>query len=113
MVERASRGTDAAGMKRLVPPAEDGAVGFVDERLGASPLIRKAMRYVFPDHWSFLLGEIALYAFMVLIGTGIYLALLFDPSTSATVYHGAFAPLIGQSVSHAFASRRRSSAGSR
>jgi ubiquinol-cytochrome c reductase cytochrome b subunit len=81
-----------------------GAVAFVDERLGASPLIRKAMRYVFPDHWSFLLGEIALYSFAVLVGTGIYLALFFDPSTSETIYHGAFAPLAGQTVSRAFAS---------
>jgi ubiquinol-cytochrome c reductase cytochrome b subunit len=84
--------------------SEDGAVAFVDQRLGASPLLRKAMRYVFPDHWSFLLGEIALYSFMVLIATGIYLALFFDPSTSETIYRGAFAPLVGQSVSHAFAS---------
>ena len=42
--------------------------------------MRKALRYVFPDHWSFLLGEIALYAFIVLVATGIYLTLFFDPS---------------------------------
>ena len=81
-----------------------GAVRFVDERLGASPLLKTAMRYLFPDHWSFLIGEIALYSFVVLIATGTYLALFFDPSTSTTVYHGAFAPLAGQTVSRAFAS---------
>ena len=54
------------------------------------------MRYLFPDHWSFLLGEVALYAFVVLIATGIYLTLFFDPSTAKTVYHGAYAPLDGQ-----------------
>ncbi|MGI8430451.1 MAG: cytochrome bc1 complex cytochrome b subunit [Solirubrobacteraceae bacterium] len=80
------------------------AVRFIDERLGASPLLRKAMRYLFPDHWSFLIGEIALYSFVVLIVTGTYLALFFDDSTSDTVYHGAFAPLVGQTVSHAYAS---------
>ena len=36
---------------------------------------------MFPDHWSFLLGEIALYSFVVLIATGTFLALFFDPST--------------------------------
>ena len=41
---------------------------FVDQRTGAAPLLRKALRYVFPDHWSFLLGEVALYAFIVLVG---------------------------------------------
>ncbi len=83
---------------------DGGSVRFVDERLGASPLVRKALRYLFPDHWSFLLGEIVLYSFVVLIITGIYLALFFDDSTSNTVYHGAFAPLAGQTVSEAYAS---------
>ncbi|MGI8557767.1 MAG: cytochrome bc1 complex cytochrome b subunit [Solirubrobacteraceae bacterium] len=80
------------------------AVRFIDERLGAAALLQKAMRYLFPDHWSFLIGEIVLYSFMVLIGTGVYLALFFDPSTASTVYHGAFAPLQGQTVSRAFSS---------
>ena len=34
-----------------------------------APLLRKALRYLFPDHWSFLLGEVALYAFIVLVAT--------------------------------------------
>ena len=68
-------------------------VRFIDERTAAAPLLRKALRYLFPDHWSFLLGEVALYAFIVLIATGIYLALFFDPSTAKTVYHGSYAPL--------------------
>ena len=70
-------------------------VRFIDERTAAAPQMRKFMRYLFPDHWSFLLGEVALYAFVVLIATGIYLALFFDPSTAKTVYHGAYAPLDG------------------
>ena len=45
-----------------------------------APLLRKALRYVFPDHWSFLLGEVALYAFLVLVATGIYLTFFFDPT---------------------------------
>jgi ubiquinol-cytochrome c reductase cytochrome b subunit len=79
-------------------------VRFVDSRSGTAPFIRKALRYVFPDHWSFLLGEVALYAFIVLVGTGIYLTLFFDPSTAKTVYHGVYAPLRGAEMSRAYRS---------
>ena len=76
------------------------AVRFVDERLGASPLLRKALRYLFPDHWSFLIGEIALYSFVVLIATGTYLALFFDAEHVDDRLPRRFAPLVGQTVSH-------------
>ncbi|MGX6449569.1 cytochrome bc1 complex cytochrome b subunit, partial [Patulibacter sp. S7RM1-6] len=95
-------------MRRRRDPLERGpdaaAVRFVDERLGAARPIRKALRYVFPDHWSFLLGEAALYAFVMLVGTGVLMALLFQPSTAETVWHGPYAPLDGETVSHAYAS---------
>jgi ubiquinol-cytochrome c reductase cytochrome b subunit len=81
-----------------------GLVRFVDERTGAAPFLRKALRYVFPDHWSFLLGEVALYAFIVLVGTGIYLAFFFDPSTAPTHYHGPYVPLRGHEMSQAYRS---------
>jgi ubiquinol-cytochrome c reductase cytochrome b subunit len=79
-------------------------VTFLDERSGAAPLLRKTLRYAFPDHWSFLLGEVALYAFIVLVATGIYLTLFFEPSTAKTVYHGAYEPLQGMEMSKAYAS---------
>jgi ubiquinol-cytochrome c reductase cytochrome b subunit len=65
------------------------AVTFLDERTGTAPLLKKALRYVFPDHWSFLLGEVALYAFIVLVATGVYLTFFFVPSTETVVYHGS------------------------
>jgi ubiquinol-cytochrome c reductase cytochrome b subunit len=77
---------------------------FVDQRLGAGVALRKALRYVFPDHWSFLLGEIALYTFLTLLATGIFLALFFEPSTATTTYHGAYDVLRGEQVSLAYAS---------
>ncbi len=80
------------------------AIAFVDERLGAARGLRWLMDYVFPDHWSFLLGEIALYSFVVLIATGTFLALFFNPDTTQVVYHGAYRALDGQSVSGAYAS---------
>jgi ubiquinol-cytochrome c reductase cytochrome b subunit len=81
-----------------------GIVRFVDERTGAAPFVEKALRYVFPDHWSFLLGEVALYAFFVLVGTGIYLTLFFDPSTATAYYHGEYVPLRGHEMSVAYRS---------
>jgi ubiquinol-cytochrome c reductase cytochrome b subunit len=79
-------------------------VRFLEERTGAMPFVRKALRYVFPDHWSFLLGEVALYSFVVLVATGIYLTFFFEPSTAQTVYHGGYEPLRGQVVSEAYKS---------
>ncbi|NUR77825.1 MAG: ubiquinol-cytochrome c reductase cytochrome b subunit [Thermoleophilia bacterium] len=81
-----------------------GLVRFVDQRSGGAPFVRKALRYVFPDHWSFLLGEVALYCFMLLVATGVYLTLFFDDSRSATTYHGPYEPLDGATVSRAYAS---------
>ena len=81
-----------------------GVVRYVDERSGGAPFLRRALRYVFPDHWSFLLGEVVLYAFIVLVGTGIYLTLFFDPSTAPTYYHGQYQPLRGLEMTHAYRS---------
>ncbi|HEX4162431.1 MAG TPA: hypothetical protein VHZ05_08035, partial [Acidimicrobiales bacterium] len=46
----------------------------LDERYGIAKVGRVALDKIFPDHWSFMLGEIALYSFVVLIATGIFLA---------------------------------------
>jgi ubiquinol-cytochrome c reductase cytochrome b subunit len=81
-----------------------GLVRFVDQRTGGAPFIRKALRYVFPDHWSFLLGEVALYCFLLLVATGVYLTLFFDDSRSQTVYHGSYTPLQGETMSRAYQS---------
>ncbi len=80
------------------------AIRALDRRTGAGPLAKKALRYVFPDHWSFLLGEVALYCFVLLVATGIYLTLFFDDSTAPTVYHGPYKPLDGETMSRAYAS---------
>jgi ubiquinol-cytochrome c reductase cytochrome b subunit len=81
-----------------------GLVRFVDQRAGAAPFVRKALRYVFPDHWSFLLGEVALYCFILLVATGVYLTLFFEDSRSQTVYHGSYKPLQGETMSRAYES---------
>jgi ubiquinol-cytochrome c reductase cytochrome b subunit len=79
-------------------------VGWIDSRVGATGFTRGALNKVFPDHWSFMLGEIALYSFLVLLLTGIFLSFFFEPSTSKTVYEGSYAPLNGVEVSDAYRS---------
>ena len=66
--------------------------------------MRSALNKVFPDHWSFMLGEIALYSFLVLVLTGTFLAFFFAPSAQQVIYSGPYAPLQGAEVSQAYAS---------
>jgi ubiquinol-cytochrome c reductase cytochrome b subunit len=81
-----------------------GVVRYFDERSGGAPFVRKALRYVFPDHWSFLLGEVALYSFVVLVMTGIYLTFFFKPSLAVVHYQGDYLPLRGRAMSEAYQS---------
>ena len=85
-------------------PLPRDVIAWIDERTGTAPIAKKAARYVFPDHWSFLLGEVALYSFVILVATGIYLTLFFEPSTEKIVYHGSYGPLDGFHMSKAYAS---------
>src|SRR6266496_5275076 len=80
---------------------------WLDERLGTTSFARVALRTVFPDHWSFLLGEIALYCLVVLIFTGVFLTFFYTPDTREVVYNGAYAPLKGTQISAAFNSTMR------
>src|ERR1044071_4363163 len=80
------------------------AAGEIDYRLKVATPLRRLLNKVFPDHWSFMLGEIALYSFIVLLLSGTYLALFFDPSMQEVVYNGPFDNLRGISMSRAFES---------
>ncbi|MGW1378394.1 cytochrome bc1 complex cytochrome b subunit [Streptomyces sp. NPDC002446] len=75
----------------------------LDERLPAASA-GKLLRKAFPDHWAFLLGELALYSLMVLVLTGVFLAFFFDPDMAEITYHGSYAPLRGTRMTHAYAS---------
>jgi ubiquinol-cytochrome c reductase cytochrome b subunit len=79
-------------------------IAFFDERLHVSRFVRSSLDKVFPDHYAFLLGEIALYCFVVLIGTGIFLTFFFNASSTEVVYHGDYHPLVGATVSDAYRS---------
>ncbi len=79
-------------------------VRYLDQRTATAPFARKALRYLFPDHWSFLLGEVALYCFIVLVATGTYLALFYSVSRADVVYHGPYVSLQGRHMSEAYRS---------
>ncbi len=74
----------------------------MDDRYTMSAGMRRQLNKVFPTHWSFLLGEIALYSFIVLLISGVYLTLFFDPSMAKVIYDGAYAPLNGVEMSRAY-----------
>jgi len=77
---------------------------YVDERTGAAAWMKKNLQKVFPDHWSFMLGEIALYSFVILLLSGTFLTFWFDPSMREVVYEGSYEPLKGLEMSAAYAS---------
>ncbi|WP_088287338.1 ubiquinol-cytochrome c reductase cytochrome b subunit [Kineosporia sp. A_224] len=77
---------------------------WADERVGASKGVKFLARKIFPDHWSFMLGEVALYSFIILLLTGVFLTFFYIPSVGHTVYTGSYEQLAGQTVSEAYAS---------
>ncbi len=81
-----------------------GVVTWLDERLGIGALTKKQLRKVFPDHWSFMLGEIALWSFVILLLTGTFLSFWFKPSMAEVEYMGSYANLRGLHMSEAYAS---------
>jgi len=86
------------------PKAITGVSTFVDDRIGAGNFLKRNMRKIFPDHWSFLLGEIALYSFIILLLTGTFLTFWFEPSMHEVEYNGSYEPLRGVQMSAAYAS---------
>ena len=77
---------------------------YVDERTGAAKWLKKNLNKVFPDHWSFMLGEIALYSFVILLLSGTFLTFWFDPSMKEVKYEGSYLPLKDVEMSAAYAS---------
>lgn len=80
------------------------AMDWADERLGATSFVRSALNKVFPDHWSFMLGEVAMYCFVILVMTGVFLTFFFDASSKEVIYNGSYGPLVGQPMSEAYRS---------
>ena len=87
-----------------VPKPLSGTGGWLDDRFHGARGFRVLMRKVFPDHWSFMLGEIALWSFVILLLTGTFLSLFFVPSMNEVVYHGSYTKLNGIQMSEAYQS---------
>jgi ubiquinol-cytochrome c reductase cytochrome b subunit len=88
-----------AGMKFV-----GGAANYIDERTSISGAVKFLGRKIFPDHWSFMLGEIALYSFVVILLSGTFLTFFYDPSMVEVHYDGSYVPLKGIHMSAAYSS---------
>ena len=84
-------------------PGRDSA-RWLDSRLRLAKFVRKAMNHVFPDHWSFMLGEIALYSLIIIVITGTFLAMFYNSSSAQVIYRGSYHALDGVKVSAAYES---------
>ena len=84
--------------------ALNGVGNYIDDRFHVAAGLKRNLKKVFPDHWSFMLGEIALYSFIILLLTGVFLTLFFNPSMHDVVYHGAYSKLDGMQMSQAYES---------
>ncbi len=81
-----------------------GVANYVDERTSISGAVKFLGRKIFPDHWSFMLGEIALYSFVVILLSGTFLTFFYDPSMVEVHYEGSYIPLKGLEMSAAYSS---------
>jgi ubiquinol-cytochrome c reductase cytochrome b subunit len=83
-----------------------GSVGadWLDQRTTGGGFVKFIARKIFPDHWSFMFGEVALYSFVILLISGTFLTMFFDPSMEEVVYNGPYVPLQGETISRAFES---------
>ena len=77
---------------------------YLDERVGVGGILKNFGRKVFPDHWSFMLGEVALYSFVILLISGTFLTFFYQPAMTEVIYDGAYVPLKGAQMSIAYAS---------
>ncbi|MCB1298161.1 MAG: cytochrome bc complex cytochrome b subunit [Microthrixaceae bacterium] len=80
---------------------------YIDERTSLSGFIKELGRKVFPDHWSFMLGEVALWSFVVVLLSGTFLTFFFQASMVETYYTGQYPLMRGIPMSAALESTLR------
>ncbi|MGV9856960.1 cytochrome bc1 complex cytochrome b subunit [Streptomyces sp. NPDC003442] len=102
--ERRQRFRDEPSGRRAPAGKGEALAGWFDGRVGLFTMAKANLRKVFPDHWSFLIGEIALYTFVIIILTGVYLTLFFKPAMNEVIYDGRWTPLHGIRMSQAYES---------
>src|SRR5690625_8004072 len=95
---------DYLAVDEYEPQTSGGRIAnYMDKRVGGTSLVREFGRKVFPDHWTFMFGEVALYSFIIVVLSGAFLTFWFDPSMATTRYDGSYAPLQGLETSLAYA----------
>lgn len=95
---------DYLEVDQYAPKSRTGHIAnYVDKRVGGTGMVREFGRKVFPDHWTFMFGEVALYSFVIVVLSGAFLTFWFDPSMATTRYSGSYAPLQGLEMSMAYA----------
>ena len=99
--------TDRRDEKPLGGRFVAGAANYIDERTSLSGMVKELGRKIFPDHWSFMLGEIALWSFVAVLLSGTFLTFFFQASMVETHYAGAYLPLRGVEMSAALDSTLR------
>lgn len=80
----------------------DDLARWMDDRLRLAPGSRTYLRKAFPAHWSYLVGEVALFSLVVLVFTGTWLAFFYTPDATPVVYDGPYLPLQGREISAAY-----------
>ena len=103
---RSEQGTSTAPDRASseTPPQLPKPLVWTDERVGSAKGMKFLLRKVFPDHWSFMLGEVAMYSMVICLITGTFLSFWFIPSVGPVEYEGSFVPLKGVTMSEAYAS---------
>ncbi len=97
--------SSSTATQTYVPKTRVGKVtNFIDSRVGGSGIVKEFGRKIFPDHWTFMFGEVALYTFIILLISGTFLTFFYDPSMAETHYEGSYLPLRGVEMSVAYAS---------
>lgn len=91
-------------MSTKVNRAASATASYVDDRTSVGGFVKFFSRKLFPDHWSFLLGEVALYSFLVLLISGVFLTMFFVPSMDHITYDGSYVTMQGVEMSKAYAS---------
>lgn len=82
----------------------NGAANYIEDRTSLSGFVKELGRKIFPDHWSFMLGEVALYSFVVVLLSGTFLTFFFQASMAPVIYEGSYPTLKGVEMSAAMAS---------
>ncbi|MGC1208994.1 MAG: cytochrome b N-terminal domain-containing protein, partial [Ornithinimicrobium sp.] len=99
----ATTGTAQGAAEERAKPSLASPIIWTDERVGSAKGMKFLLRKVFPDHWSFLLGEVAMYSMVICLITGTFLTFWYVPSMGEVEYNGSFVPLKGVNMSEAYA----------